>query len=191
MSRPTDRLCAALDGNDRSWILNTANALSGNCGWLKVGLEAFTAFGPALVGEGAAGGAPAGSPRPRVIAVTVLTSLDRQVLNELGIHTEPAELVIRWAQLAQRAGLDGVVASAKEAAAVRAACGPEFLVVTPGIRPRWAAADDQRRIVTPGDAVAAGADILVVGRPITRAADPAEAAGRILEEIAGNGSRGR
>lgn len=243
MSRPTDRLCAALDGNDRSWILNTANTLSGNCGWLKVGLEAFTAFGPALVGEvaasgarvfldlklhdipntvrgaakvcaasgaalfnvhasggrpmmeaaleGAAGGAPAGSPRPRVIAVTVLTSLDRQVLDELGIHTEPAELVSRWAQLAQQAGLDGVVASAKEAAAVRAACGPEFLVVTPGIRPRWAAADDQRRIVTPGDAVAAGADILVVGRPITRAADPAEAAGRILEEIADDGSRGR
>jgi len=235
MVETRDRLCTALDGSDRGWIMETARALGGASGWLKVGLEAFTAFGPGLVEEvagtgarvfldlklhdipntvrgaaancarsgaamfnvhasggrammeaaveGAERGTPPGAPRPRVIAVTVLTSLDRAALEALGIPADPETLVVRWARLAQEAGLDGVVASAREAAAIRAACGPGFLVVTPGIRPRWAASDDQKRIVTPADAVAAGADILVVGRPITRADDPAAAAGRILAEI--------
>ncbi len=230
-----DALCVALDGSDREWILETARRLAPHAGWLKLGLEAFTAHGPDLVREAAAlgghvfldlklhdipntvrraaancaasgarminvhaAGGPAmleaaaagaregaaGAP-PKVVAVTVLTSLDRENLHGMGFGAGPEELVVRWSAMAREAGLDGVVASAREAAAVRAACGPDFLIVTPGIRPAWAARDDQRRIVTPADAVAAGADILVVGRPITRASDPAAAARRILEEIAG------
>ena len=80
-------------------------------------------------------------------------------------------------------GLDGVVASAREAGAIRRVCGPGFLIVTPGIRPAWAAADDQRRIVTPARAMAGGSDILVIGRPITRAGDPVAAARRVLDEV--------
>lgn len=133
--------------------------------------------------EAAAEGATTSGHRPLVLAVTVLTSLDGDSLAELGIDTPPEDLVVRWAKLAQTAGLDGVVASAREAAAIRRACGPELTIVTPGIRPLWAASDDQRRIVTPADGIAAGADVLVVGRPITRADDPLEAARSIATEI--------
>ena len=122
---------------------------------------------------------------PKMIAVTVLTSLDRAGLEELGIGNQPEDLVTRWAQLAKDCGLDGVVASAHEASTVRDVCGTEFLIVTPGIRPRASAVDDQRRVVTPAEAVDAGADILVVGRPVTRASDPAEAARKIIEEMDG------
>jgi orotidine-5'-phosphate decarboxylase len=87
--------------------------------------------------------------------------------------------------MAQRSGLDGVVASAREAASIRAACGPDFLIVTPGIRPAWHGTDDQLRTVTPAEAIDLGSDILVVGRPITRAAAPAAAARRIVAEMAG------
>lgn len=121
---------------------------------------------------------------PLVIAVTVLTSLDAaQLRDELGVAASPAEQVVRLARLAQDAGLDGVVASPLEAAAIRAACGPEFLVVTPGVRPASAARDDQRRAATPAQAVADGADYLVVGRPITAAADPLAAARAIAAEL--------
>ena len=123
--------------------------------------------------------------QPKVVAVTVLTSLDRAGLEELGIGNQPEDLVTRWAQLAKDCGLDGVVASAHEASTVRDACGAGFLIVTPGIRPRASAVDDQRRVVTPAEAVDAGADILVVGRPVTRASDPAEAARKIIEEMDG------
>ena len=132
--------------------------------------------------EGAGEGARAEP--PRVLAVTVLTSLDRAALAELGLEREPDELVVSWARLAQRSGLTGVVASAREAAAVRRACGDELCIVTPGIRPASSATDDQRRVLSPAEAIRAGADILVVGRPVTRAADPAEAAQRIVEEMA-------
>jgi orotidine-5'-phosphate decarboxylase len=95
-------------------------------------------------------------------------------------------MVLHLAKMAQDAGLDGVVASAKEASAIRQACGPDFLIVTPGIRPSWAASDDQARIVTPGDAIAGGADYIVVGRPIVRADNRVEAARRIVAELEQN-----
>jgi len=131
-------------------------------------------------------GRPPGPPAhviPNVLAVTILTSLDSRDLSEVGIAGAPIEAVARLARLAQLAGLDGVVASAREIAALRQACGPDFLIVTPGIRPADAASNDQARIATPSSAIAAGADYLVVGRPITAAPDPAAAADAIVAEM--------
>jgi orotidine-5'-phosphate decarboxylase len=124
-----------------------------------------------------------GSPM-KLLGVTVLTSLAQADLHEQGIAESPAELVLRRAMLARDAGFDGVIASPQEAAAVRTASGRDFLIVTPGIRPKGAALGDQQRVLTPTEAIAAGADYLVVGRPITAAADPARAALQIIDEIA-------
>ena len=124
-----------------------------------------------------------GTSAMKLLSVTVMTSIDAGDLAEQGIAEPPAELVVRRAQLAQQAGFDGVIASALEAAAIRTATGSDFLIVTPGIRPRGAAANDQRRILTPADAIGAGADYLVIGRPITAAPDPRQAANAIIEEI--------
>lgn len=133
--------------------------------------------------EAAAAAAADGAPRPLVIAVTVLTSISAQELaDEVGCARAPEEQVIALAKLAQQAGLDGVVASVLEAAAIRAACGPEFAIVTPGIRPAQAN-DDQRRVATPRVAVESGANFLVVGRPITQAADPLAACEAIQAEM--------
>ncbi len=121
----------------------------------------------------------------RVLGVTLLTSADKGMLAETGVVGDPAGVVDRLARLAQAAGLHGAVTSPLEARAVRAACGPEFLLVCPGIRPAGSAGDDQRRVRTPRAAVAAGADLLVVGRPITHASDPVLAAEDVLREIAG------
>jgi orotidine-5'-phosphate decarboxylase len=138
----------------------------------------------ALEGSRAAGtGLRPGATRPLVLAVTVLTSLGIHDLEELGIASSPENLVVRWAQLAQQAGLDGVVSSPREAAAIRRACGPRFIIVTPGVRPSAAASNDQTRTETPESAIRAGADFLVVGRPITAAPDPAAAADAIVAEI--------
>jgi orotidine-5'-phosphate decarboxylase len=228
-----EHLCVALDSSDREWIRSTANTLADHVGWLKVGLEAFSAHGPALVEElatcgprvfldlklhdipatvkhaaancaacgasmltiHAAGGrgmleaAVEGVRRgarenpPKIVAVTVLTSLDNTALSELEIDKSPADLVGSWAALASESGLDGVVASAHEAAVLRRDFGQGFLIVTPGIRPASSATDDQRRVMTPAEAVRAGADVLVVGRPITGARDPVEAADSIVEEM--------
>jgi orotidine-5'-phosphate decarboxylase len=131
--------------------------------------------------EGAGEGAQAAP--PRVLAVTVLTSLDRAALAELGFERRPDELVVSWARLAQESGLTGVVTSAREAAAVRRECGDQMCIVTPGIRPASSETDDQRRVLSPAEAIRAGADILVVGRPVTSAKDPAEAAQKIVEEM--------
>ena len=133
--------------------------------------------------EGATEGASEGRPRPRVLAVTILTSLASDDLDELGITGPPESAVLRMARLAQSEGLDGVVASAREVSALRKECGPNFLIVTPGIRPAGAAANDQARTATPQSALDAGADYLVVGRPITAAQDPATAAEAILKEM--------
>jgi orotidine-5'-phosphate decarboxylase len=121
--------------------------------------------------------------RPKVIAVTVLTSLDADDLDEVGQQGPPAAQVERLASLAQECGLDGVVCSPREIVRLRKACGPECLLVVPGIRPSWSADGDQKRIMTPAEAVAAGADVLVIGRPITGADDPLAAARRIGAEL--------
>jgi orotidine-5'-phosphate decarboxylase len=120
---------------------------------------------------------------PKLIAVTVLTSMSAQDLNEIGLAASPAEQVLRLARLAQASGLDGVVCSAQEAALLRRECGASFCLVTPGIRPADAAADDQSRIMTPRAALDAGSDYLVIGRPITRAADPLRALQAISQQI--------
>ncbi len=116
---------------------------------------------------------------PRLLGVTVLTSLSAEDLTAVGLLDDPASLVERRCQLAHDCGCDGVVASVREAASIRARWGPEFLVVTPGIRPVGADVDDQARVATPAAAVAAGADYLVVGRPILQAEDPVAAAAAI------------
>lgn len=120
---------------------------------------------------------------PRLVAVTVLTSMADADLVQLGFAGRAPELVLRLARLARDCGLDGVVASAQEAALLRRECGPEFRLVTPGIRPPESGRNDQQRVATPAAAIAAGADYLVIGRPITRAPDPLAALEAINREI--------
>jgi orotidine-5'-phosphate decarboxylase len=126
----------------------------------------------------------AGAERPMLLAVTVLTSLDAEALQATGVAGGPRQQVLRLARLAVQSGADGLVCSAHEAAMLREALGPEPLLVVPGIRPAGAAKGDQARVMTPRQAADAGADWLVVGRPITEAADPAAAAAAIAAEIA-------
>ena len=121
--------------------------------------------------------------RPKLIAVTVLTSMGQSDLAEIGLGGEPRENVLRLAKLAQECGLDGVVCSAQEAAPLRTWLGKEFCLVTPGIRPASASQDDQVRIATPAQALSDGASYLVIGRPITQAADPLQALKNINSEI--------
>ena len=128
--------------------------------------------------------AEAGLPRPLLIAVTVLTSLSAGDLAAIGVNASPEEQVLRLARLAQAQGLDGVVCSAREAAALKRALGPAFTLVTPGIRPEGSAANDQARVMTPPQAIAAGADYLVIGRPVAAAPDPQAALDAILASIA-------
>jgi orotidine-5'-phosphate decarboxylase len=225
-------LVVALDLPDAPAALDMAARLAGAVTWVKVGLELYTAQGPAVLtalkGMGfkvfldlkfldipntvrgavrsavaagadmlnvhASGGArmmqaarqgldEAAAPgaAPLLLAVTVLTSMDERDL-PLGPGRTVADLVLDLARATREAGLHGVVCSGFEARAVKAACGPEFVCLTPGIRPAGAD-DDQRRVVTPAMAVAAGADYLVAGRPITRAADPRAAALSLLEQM--------
>ena len=127
-----------------------------------------------------------GGEGPKVLAVTVLTSIDESILGEdIGCRREVEEQVVHLAKVAAGSGLDGVVASAKEVAVIRQTVGSEFLIVTPGIRPRWAAKGDQRRVTTPAEALRAGADYIVVGRPVTASENPKEALERIIAEISG------
>lgn len=126
-----------------------------------------------------------GQPRPIMLAVTILTSSTEETLRGVGIDRTVAEMVPRLAQLTKEAGFDGVVASPKEVGLIRAACGDDFAIVTPGVRPSFASLDDQKRVTTPAEAISAGASHLVIGRPISAAENPAEAARLILEEIAG------
>lgn len=230
----TDRLIVALDVARAPDALAIVKALRGEVRFFKVGLELFTACGPAIVGDIRAAGcevfldlklhdipttvakaaaAAAGlgaalftvhasggidmmraaveavrgrfADGPRVVAATVLTSMDENGLKRLGVHDTIAQQVLRLAADAHAAGLDGIVASPHEARMIRERFGKDFLIVTPGVRPSWAAANDQKRLATPADALRAGADRLVVGRPVTGAADMARAARAIRQEIAG------
>lgn len=122
---------------------------------------------------------------PKLIAVTILTSLNDGDLAAVGQPAGASDQVRRLAALTKACGLDGVVCSAHEIARLRRDLGPDFLLVVPGIRPSWSASGDQKRVMEPGQAMAAGADYLVIGRPVTGAADPAGAARRIAAEIAG------
>jgi len=225
------KVAVALDNSGREEVLRLARALLGRVGVAKVGLEAFTAHGPALVADvqrigmpvfldlklhdipntveraarnaarlgvamltvhasggeamlraAVAGAANAERP-PAVLAVTVLTSLDDATLVDRGIPGGAAGRVTAWAALAQRCGCAGVVCSPQEASGLRLALGPNMLLVTPGVRPAGASSGDQRRVATPREAIAAGADLLVVGRPITAAPDPVVAAELILAEM--------
>jgi orotidine-5'-phosphate decarboxylase len=121
---------------------------------------------------------------PELLAVTVLTSMDQAQVNAVGLDRSPAEQVAVLARMGLEAGIRGFVCSPKEVAALRALTGPEGVLVVPGIRPAGAAIGDQKRIATPADALRQGASFLVVGRPITQAPDPAEAAAAILKEMA-------
>jgi orotidine-5'-phosphate decarboxylase len=225
------RVIVALDYADATSALALARRLDPARCRLKIGKELFTAAGPALVEQLAAGGfgvfldlkyhdipstvaaacraasqlgvwmlnvhalgghamlvaareavAAAATP-PKLIAVTVLTSMGQDDLSAVGISGTPEAAVLRLAALARAAGLDGVVCSAREARALRAACGESFCLVTPGIRPSGGGADDQQRVMTPAQAISAGADYLVIGRPITRAPDPLAALEAVEREI--------
>ena len=145
------------------------------------GLKMMRAAAKALAG------AASQSRRPKLLAVTILTSLDQAALRHVGITGTPSTRAVSLAHLAKRAGLDGVVASPHEIRQIRRACGRNFLIVVPGVRPLAGGPrcrDDQARVATPGEAIRSGADYLVVGRPITEASDPEAAARAILEEIA-------
>lgn len=139
--------------------------------------------GPAMIRAAVEAAGEAGAERPKILAVTVLTSLDDDDLEAVGQCAPADEQVRRLTLLAQEAGADGVICSPAEVALLRAACGPDFVLMVPGIRPTWASANDQKRTMTPEQAIGAGADHLVIGRPITAAQDPAAAARRILDDI--------
>ncbi|MDR3500334.1 MAG: orotidine-5'-phosphate decarboxylase [Parvibaculum sp.] len=159
------------------------------------GIRAVLPLKPAIVNVHAAGGLAmmraavdaakeAGEARPLIVAVTMLTSLDQSDLAATGVTGTPADHVLRLAHLAAKAGLDGVVCSAHEIERLRAELGRDFKLIVPGIRPAGSDVADQKRIMTPSEALALGADVLVIGRPITGAADPREAADAITASLA-------
>lgn len=152
---------------------------------LGVAMITLHASGGGAMLRAAAAAARTQTPRPKLLGVTVLTSLDHADLHELGIGGSPQDQVLRLAGLAFDCGLDGVICAPQEIQALRHRFGHELLLVVPGIRPAASAADDQKRTMTPAEAIRAGADHLVIGRPITGAADPAAAARAIAAEIAG------
>ena len=126
-----------------------------------------------------------GRKRPNVLGVTILTSMDATSMRQVGLSGPPATRVIKLAKLAKKAGLDGVVASAQEAAAIRRACGKNFIILVGGVRPEGTSKGDQARVATPGQAIRAGVNYVVVGRPITGASNPRAAAKAMVDEIAG------
>jgi orotidine-5'-phosphate decarboxylase len=226
------RLIVALDVSSAKAAEELANRLEGVCAWFKVGMELFTAAGPAAVERLAArghsvfldlkfhdipntvagavrsaaklgvkmvnvhaGGGPAmlAAARealqgiahpPELLAVTVLTSMDAKQLKAAGVGRSPEKQVELLAKMSMKVGIRGFVCSPQEVAILRALTGPQGVLVVPGIRPAGAAAGDQKRLATPADTLRSGASFLVVGRPITQAADPAEAAETIIREMA-------
>jgi len=169
-------------------VLGASKAAARRGVWMfNVHASGGSAMMKAAVSGAEAGAAEAGVPKPLVIAVSVLTSTSPEVLRgEMGVTRPLTEQVVALAKMAQDSGCDGLVASPLEIAAIRAACGPDLLLVIPGVRPAGADVGDQKRVMTPGEAVRAGADYIVVGRPITADADPAAAARRINAETTGN-----
>lgn len=162
----------------------------------KLGVDMFnvhTSGGVAMMAAAREGAAEAiqegaGLKAPTIIAVTVLTSTNQETLNrEIGIAGKLEDTVVHYADLAKKAGLDGVVASPLEVKAIKAACGSSFVTVTPGIRPSGSDQGDQSRTLTPGQAIHQGTDYIVVGRPITKAVNPREAVMQILEEMSTRG----
>lgn len=230
MTPAREQLIVALDVSSASQAQKIVSSLGDTVGFYKVGMQLYTAEGPAIVRElvgsgrrifldlkyhdipntvaaavreagklgvslltvhGSGGSkmlraateaARESNPAMKVVAVTVLTSMDQDDLNEI-MHGNLGEQVVYLAGLALRAGCHGVVSSAREGRAMRTRLGNDFLVVTPGVRPAGGAHGDQARVVTPAEAIAAGSTHLVVGRPITAAANPAQAAEEIIREI--------
>jgi len=195
-----DRLIVALDFPTMEQAKAVVLELGDNVSHYKVGMELYYAAGSEMMNVHAVGGkkmmqaavksvreaaAKLGRPAPKLIAVTILTSMDDEQFGDLNYKNTIAEQVIALAKLAQEAGMDGVVASPQEAAGIRSACGPEFLIVTPGVRPAGASIDDQSRIATPAGAFKNGSSHIVVGRPITKAEDKIAAAQSIVAEIRG------
>ena len=165
-------------------IPNTVKKAAKNAGLLGAELLTVHASGGSAMLKAAVEGVKEAGSKTKVLAVTVLTSIDEETLSkELGVGKSVLEQVKSLALLARESGVDGVVCSPKEIKAIRECCGPDFLIVTPGIRPKWAAVNDQKRIKTPSEAIADGANYIVVGRPITEAGDPADAMQKILSEI--------
>jgi orotidine-5'-phosphate decarboxylase len=233
MEAARKRLIVALDVPSAAGAAAIVDRLEGRCHWFKVGLELFTAAGPAVLEPilkrglrvfldlkfhdipntvaGAVRSAAAlgvhmitvhssGGPAmlaaaraalegrtdpPELLAVTVLTSMDAAQLNATGVSCSPGEQVELMGRLGLASGYRGFVCSPREIARLRAVTGPESILVIPGIRPEGFEASDQRRVATPAEALRAGASYLVVGRPITQAADPAEAVEAIVAEMAG------
>jgi orotidine-5'-phosphate decarboxylase len=166
-------------------IPNTVAAACAAAAALGVWMIDVHALGGRAMMEAARAALAVSGDRPRLIAVTLLTSMGASDMAEVGLGGSPQAAVLGLARLAQASGLDGVVCSAREAADLRRQCGKSFTLVTPGIRPADAGQDDQARVATPRAAIAGGADYLVIGRPITRAPDPRAALRAISAEIAG------
>ncbi len=160
-----------------------AKAISGAVKLPHVRLLTLHASGGTAVMQAAREAAGDRKDRPKLLAVTVLTSLDEATLREIGMSGPIESRAVALARLAKKAGMDGAVCSAHEARAIRRACGPKFTILIPGVRPRSGAANDQSRIATPAEAIREGADYLVVGRPITAAPNPKSAVLDIVAEI--------
>lgn len=166
-------------------IPNTVAAAVREAAHLGVSMMTVHASGGTKMLRAAADAAQSSSSSPKLLAITVLTSMDENGLHEIGVPGQLPEQVFHLATMALRAGCDGVVSSAQEAKNLRARLGHTFLAVTPGVRPIGAAHGDQARVVTPAEAIAAGATHIVVGRPITAASDPEAAAEGVLREMEG------
>jgi orotidine-5'-phosphate decarboxylase len=165
-------------------IPNTvAGAVAAAAALPAVRLMTVHTTGGAAMMRAAVDALPSGRGRPHILGVTLLTSLDERAMLDVGLLGPAQKRVVRLAQLAKKAGLDGVVASPLEVQAVRRKCGRRFLIVTPGVRPANSMWEDQARVATPAKAIQDGADYVVVGRPITESRDPRSAAESILEEI--------
>ena len=143
-----------------------------------------TSGGPAMMRAAAEAAATVGPTRPKILGVTVLTSMNDADLTAVGQDADSQNQVVRLAKLAKECGLDGVICSPAEIKPIREAIAKDFILMVPGIRPAWAASNDQKRVLTPPEAMQAGATYLVIGRPITAAANPVEAAARITDELA-------